>query len=76
MQISLSEIDLSDLVVMEMSVKGVGLGIEAGYAYAKGKSVIVLIKEGSELSETIAGIATKVITYKHKSNLPLALLAD
>ncbi len=73
MQISFAEIDKSDLVVMEMSVKGVGLGIEAGYAYAKGKPVIVLIREGRELSETMAGIATKIITYQHESHLPLAL---
>ncbi len=73
MQISLAEIDKSDLVVMEMSVKGVGLGIEAGYAYAKGKPVIVLIREGRELSQTMAGIATKVIIYQHESHWPLAL---
>lgn len=73
MQISFAEIDRSDLVVIEMSVKGVGLGIEAGYAYAKGKPVIVLIREGHDLSATMAGIATKIITYQHESHLPLAL---
>jgi hypothetical protein len=73
MQLAFTEIDQSELIVMEMSVKGVGLGIEAGYAYAKGKPVIVLIREGCELSETMAGIATKIITYQHETNLPLAL---
>ncbi|MCP4424711.1 MAG: nucleoside 2-deoxyribosyltransferase [Chloroflexi bacterium] len=73
MQITFAEIDKADLVVMEMSVKGVGLGIEAGYAYAQGKPIVVLIREGRELSETMAGIATKVIAYQHEINLPLAL---
>ncbi len=61
--------DQSDLIVMEMSVKGVGLGIEAGYAFAKGKYILILIQDGCELSETMAGIATKIIRYQ-PGNLP------
>ncbi len=47
MQRTFREIDASDLVVLEMSEKGVGLGIEAGYAVAKRKPLVVLIKERS-----------------------------
>ncbi len=58
-----AEIDNSQLVILEVSEKGVGLGIEAGYAVAKGKQLVVLIKEGYELSGTMQGIANLVIFY-------------
>ena len=61
MQRTFAEIDQSDLIVMEMSEKGVGLGIEAGYAYAKGKYLLIVLKQGRELSSTMAGIASKII---------------
>jgi nucleoside 2-deoxyribosyltransferase len=63
MKITFEEIDKSDFVVLEMSEKGVGLGIEAGYASAKGKPLVVLIRDGQELSNTLQGIADVVITY-------------
>lgn len=64
MERTFAEIDQADMVILEMSEKGVGLGIEAGYAAAKGKQLIVLIKEGGELSGTMKGIADVVITYE------------
>ncbi|MEW6184624.1 MAG: nucleoside 2-deoxyribosyltransferase [Thermodesulfobacteriota bacterium] len=64
MQRTFYEIDHSDIVILEMSEKGVGLGIEAGYAFAKGKPIVVLIKEGKELSNTMQGVASRVITYR------------
>ena len=42
-KVSFEEIEKSDIVVLEMSEKGVGLGIEAGYAHTCGKPIIVLI---------------------------------
>ena len=65
------EIDKSDLVILEMSEKGVGLGIEAGYAVAKGKPVIVFISERQELSGTMQGIADTVITYNHPQDISI-----
>lgn len=59
-----NQIDKSDLVLIEFSEKGTGLGIEAGYAYAKYKPIIVIAEEGSDISTTIQGIATKIIMYK------------
>ena len=67
-------IDQSDLVVMEMSEKGVGLGIEAGYAYAQGKFLLVMLQEERELSSTMAGIATKIIRYNTLEQLNLSIL--
>lgn len=63
------EIDASDVVVIEFSEKGVGLGIEAGYAVAKGKPVWVIAKDGSEISNTLAGIAGKILFYDKPKDL-------
>lgn len=57
-------INQSDIVLIEFSEKGVGLGIEAGYAKAIQKPVYVFHKKGTEVSPTLYGIADKVIEYK------------
>jgi 2'-deoxynucleoside 5'-phosphate N-hydrolase len=72
MQRTFHEIELADIVVLEMSEKGVGLGIEAGYAYAKGKPIIVLIQREKELSATIQGVANKVISYERIEEIDLS----
>ena len=63
------EIDGVDVVLIEFSEKGVGLGIEAGYAAAKQKPVWVIAKTGSEVSSTLAGIADKIIFYDKPEDL-------
>lgn len=63
MDITFREIDASDMIIIEFSEKGVGLGIEAGYAFAKGKPIIVISKTGSDISSTLAGIAERVVFY-------------
>lgn len=52
-----------DLTIIELSEKGVGLGIEAGYAHAIGKRVFTIAKIGSDVSTTLAGISSKVYLY-------------
>lgn len=69
MQETFKEIDSSDVVVIELSEKGVGLGIEAGYAAAKGKPVWVIAKTDSDISNTLAGIAEKVLFYDKPEDL-------
>ena len=71
MKITFDEIDKSDFVIMEMTEKGVGLGIEAGYATAKGKPVIVLTKEVQTLSNTMQGIANAVIQYSQPEDIDI-----
>ncbi len=53
----------SDMLIVEFSKKGVGLGIVAGYAYAIGLPIYVIAKTGSDISLTISNLATKVIFY-------------
>ncbi len=72
MKITFKEIDKSDLVVLEMSDKGVGLGIEAGYASAKGKPLIVLVKDKRKLSQTMHGIADVVISYNQPEEIKIS----
>jgi len=71
MKITFDEIDKSDFVILEMTEKGVGLGIEAGYAVGKGKPVIVLTKEKQKLSTTMQGIATVVIQYSQPEEIEI-----
>ena len=74
MQRTFAIIDQSDLIMMEMSEKGVGLGIEAGYAYAQGKYLLIVLQKERELSSTMAGIATKIIHYDTLEQLDLSTL--
>jgi Clp amino terminal domain, pathogenicity island component len=69
MQLSFSMIDASDVVLIELSEKGVGLGIEAGYAYAKGKPIITVARQGEDISATLRGISTSVHFYKTTEEL-------
>ena len=62
-------IDECDFVVIELSEKGVGLGIEAGYAYAKGIPVMTAAKEGSDISETLRGVSSHIFFYEEVSDL-------
>lgn len=63
MQRSFAAIERCDFVVVDLSEKGVGLGIEAGYAYAKGKPIATLAQEGCDISTTLSGISTHVDRY-------------
>ncbi len=63
MELSFKQIDDCDSLILEFSEKGTGLGIEAGYAYAKNKPIYVIAKFGSEISATLKGIAASIIFY-------------
>ena len=63
MRLSLTAIDNSDLVIVELSEKGIGVGIEAGYAYARQIPVITLARRGADISESLRGISAAVLAY-------------
>lgn len=63
------EIEAADLVVIELSEKGVGVGIEAGYARAKGNPIIVVARQGSDISATMEGIADTIVFYRTPQEL-------
>ena len=62
-------IDSCQLVVIELSEKGVGLGIEAGYAAARGIPILTIAKEGADISNTLRGISKAVYSYKSVDDL-------
>ena len=64
MRETFAAIEQSDLVVVELSEKGVGLGIEAGYAFAQGIPVVTVARRGSDISTTLAGISARVSLYE------------
>jgi nucleoside 2-deoxyribosyltransferase len=63
MQRTFAEIETSDVVVVELTEKGVGVGIEAGYAYARGIPIITIAQKGSDISTTLQGISQKTFVY-------------
>ena len=63
MRLSLAAIDASDLVVVELSEKGVGIGIEAGYAYARQFPFLTLARRGADISDTLRGTSRQVFVY-------------
>lgn len=63
METTFKEIDECDFVVIDLTEKGVGVGIEAGYAFAKGIPIITIAKQGSDISETLEGISSTILIY-------------
>ena len=64
-----AEIEACDLVIVDLTEKGVGVGIEAGYARAKDIPVIVMAQHGADISETLRGIARTVFCYTGAEDL-------
>lgn len=69
MEKSFREIDRSDIVVIELTEKGVGIGIEAGYAWSKGIPVLTVAKKGADISKTLQGISQKTLKYSNEAEL-------
>ena len=69
MQRSFSAIESSRLFVVDLTEKGVGLGIEAGYAYAVKIPVVVIAKAGSDISTTLKGISRRLFLYEKFEDL-------
>lgn len=58
-----------DCNIIEFSEKGVGLGMNGGFCYAVGKPIYVIAKTNSDISTTMANIATEVIFYDKPEDL-------
>ena len=69
MQETFKRIDTADLVVIDVTEKGVGLGIEAGYAKAKNKKLVITAKAGTDISTTMQGTADHIIQYNEISEI-------
>jgi nucleoside 2-deoxyribosyltransferase len=59
----------SKLMVVDLTEKGVGIGVEAGYAYGRGMPIVTIAQGGFEVSETLAGISQEVFYYQDWDDL-------
>jgi len=57
------EMETSDIMVIEYSEAGAGLGMGADHAYCYGVPVYLIAKTGSKISTTVNSVAEKVIFY-------------
>ena len=69
MQHSFKSIQQSDVVIIEASEKGVGVGVEAGYAHAYHIPLIVIAQTGTKVSSSLLGIADSVHFYDQIQDL-------
>lgn len=78
-QKAMQKIDESDVVLCEATELSFGVGIEAGYAKAKGKRILTIYNSETELSRTIEGVSDKSAAYSDLDSLKellKALLAE
>ena len=69
MQQAMEDIDQCTMLIAETSDKAIGIGVEVGYAKAKGKPVIYIRKSTAEHSTTVSGISDFQIIYTDESDL-------
>ena len=63
------QIEQSDVLVASVAHWPIGVGVESGYAYAKGIPIICIYPEDATLANTVGGIARHVIKYKSYDDL-------
>ncbi|MGB3007920.1 MAG: nucleoside 2-deoxyribosyltransferase [Chitinophagaceae bacterium] len=66
---AMHDIDACGILIAEVSDKAIGIGVEAGYAKAKGIPVIYIRQKDAEHSTTMAGISDYQIFYKDDIDL-------
>lgn len=64
MQQVMTDINNCDILLAETTHKGIGIGIEAGYAKAQNKPVVYLRQHTAEHSTTLSGISDYQIIYE------------
>ena len=64
MQRAKEEINKSDALLIDITDKPTGRAIEAGIAYVLGKQIIVIMKTGNKIKDTVRGIADQIIEYQ------------
>ncbi len=69
MRQAMLEIDRCSFLLAECTYKGIGIGIEAGYAKAKKKPIIYMRHIKAEHSTTLAGISDVQILYSNPKDL-------
>lgn len=63
------EMEASDIMIIEYSEAGAGLGMGADHAYCNGVPLYLIAKRGSKISTTVNSVAEKVIFYDEISDI-------
>lgn len=66
---SFAAIESCDLVLIEATEKGMGIGIEAGFAFARQKPVITIAPPDVDLSINLRSLSSNVVWYKDVSEV-------
>jgi nucleoside 2-deoxyribosyltransferase len=69
MTVTFEEIDKSDFLIVEVSKKAIGVGIEVGYAFAKRKPIIYIKQKNVKHSTTVDGCSDYIIEYDNEIHL-------
>ena len=69
MSIAFEEIDNSSFLIVELSKKAIGVGIEVGYAFAKQKPIIYIKQKNANHSTTVGGCTDYIIEYENEFHL-------
>lgn len=69
MERAFKEIKSSDIFIIEASEISIGIGIEAGVAFSAGIPIYLIYKDGSNVSNSIKGIAKKQLVYREYKEL-------
>jgi hypothetical protein len=66
-----SAIEDSDLVLIEATEKGMGVGIEAGFSFARGKTIITISRNEIDISVNLRSLSKKTIIYSDVAEIEL-----
>jgi nucleoside 2-deoxyribosyltransferase len=69
MLLSFEKIINCKYLLVDLTEKGVGIGIEAGYAYACGIPIITVLPKDSDRSETLSGISSFEFRYRNPGEI-------
>jgi 2'-deoxynucleoside 5'-phosphate N-hydrolase len=73
MRQAFADIDSSEILIAEVSDKAIGIGIEAGYAKAKNKTIIYCRNINAGHSTTVSGLSDFQIIYADTEDLSCKL---
>lgn len=69
MSIAFEEIDSSCFLIVELTKKAIGVGVEVGYAFAKQKPIIYIKRKETKHSTTVGGCSDYSIEYENEYHL-------
>ena len=73
MRETLKEIDRSDLLVAHVGDWPIGVGVEAGYARGRGKSVVCICPTKKKVANTVSGLAAATVVYEDLEDLAMKM---